>query len=43
LRRFKGAKEVKIYGKYYPVEANILEIEGCQLMQIKRAATGFQN
>lgn len=24
----EGAKEVKIYGKYYPVEANILEIEG---------------
>lgn len=24
----EGAKEVKIYGKYYPVEAKILEIEG---------------
>lgn len=24
----EGAKEVKIYGKYYAVEANILEIEG---------------
>ncbi|SDZ94932.1 metallo-beta-lactamase family protein [Flavobacterium gillisiae] len=24
----EGAKEVKIYGKYYPVEASILEIEG---------------
>lgn len=24
----EGAKEIKIHGKYYPVEANILEIEG---------------
>jgi metallo-beta-lactamase family protein len=24
----EGAKEVKIYGKYYPVEAKICEIEG---------------
>lgn len=24
----EGAKEIKIYGKYYPVEAKILEIEG---------------
>ena len=24
----EGAKEIKIHGKYYPVKANILEIEG---------------
>ena len=24
----EGAKEIKMYGKYYPVEANILSIEG---------------
>jgi metallo-beta-lactamase family protein len=28
-------KEVKIYGKYYPVEAKICEIEGLSHMQIK--------
>jgi metallo-beta-lactamase family protein len=38
----EGAKEVKIYGKYYPVEAKILK-EDCQHMQSKRAAQWLSN
>jgi metallo-beta-lactamase family protein len=34
----EGAKEVKIYGKYYPVEAKICEIEGLSHMQIKNCS-----
>jgi metallo-beta-lactamase family protein len=34
----EGAEEVKIYGKYYPVEAKILEIEGHAL---RRPATNW--